>query len=691
MADVRIGIDVGGTFTDGVMVRDGTLTVAKVPSRRHDISGAILECCRALDADLAEASLFIHGTTVSTNAIIEKTGAPIAHITTAGYRDILFIRRGDSEPFNLHWQPPLPVVRRRDIYEIQERLAWDGSVTVPFDEAGARMIARVIAEKGYEAASVTFLHSYANAAHEVRMKEVLQEECPGILISTSADVLPQYREFERSSTTAVNAYLMPLVREYLRDLGERMRNAGFRHEPLIMQSNGGVTTVEEAEMRPARTVRSGPAGCAIAAASVAEQLEIEDAIFFDMGGTSTEVSVLHSGEIRWTPEIEFAWGVPIRFPSVAVQSIGAGGGSIAWVEAGRFLKVGPHSAGADPGPACYGKGGLAPTTTDAQVVLGRLSPAGLLGGEMSISPDLAEDAVRREVGEPLGLDVVEAAAGIVDVNTHNMLQAIRLMTVNRGVDPKLCSLLALGGSGPLYAAELANLLGVSEVLVPPYSGLASAMGMVLSDFRYDASRTLLLTEADLDLGQLDAAFEALEAEVSARLAAVNDVAHEQILRRTLDMRYQGQGFELSVPFGEVSARQSGNGRRRLPSDAFAESKSAFHAVHEREFGWREEAWPVEVVFARVTGEGIIGAKPTLQSPSHEHSHEKVPTRLCHFLGIAAPLETVVVRRSALGTGDKLAGPAIVEQMDTTTLVPPEWDATVDPGGNLRLAKAQAPS
>jgi N-methylhydantoinase A len=689
MADARIGIDVGGTFTDGVMVHDGQVSVAKVASRPGDIAGAILACCEALGAEFRNTGLFIHGTTVSTNAIIERTGQSIAHVTTAGYRDILFIRRGDSEPFNLHWQPPIPVVRRRHIFEVTERMTWDGTVDTPLDEANARQVAQIIAEKNYPAVSVTFLHSYANPEHETRMKEILAELCPDAMICTSYEVLPQYREFERSSTTAANAYLMPLVRRYLEDLTARIATLGYRNEPLIMQSNGGLTTATEAQMRPARTVRSGPAGCAIAAAQIAHEAGVDDAIFFDMGGTSTEVSVLNKGHVRWTPEIEFAWGVPIRFPSVDVHSIGAGGGSIAWVDARRFLKVGPQSAGADPGPACYDRGGQLPTTTDAQVVLGRLNPVALLGGEMDIDRALAERAIRDVIGEPLGMDLIDAARGIVEVNTNNMLQAIRLMTVNRGLDPKSSCLLALGGSGPLYAADLADLLGVSRIVIPPHSGLASALGMVLADFQHDASMTLLMREDRLEPPRIETVLQDLEREVHGPLNAAGSMATERIIQRTLDMRYAGQGFELPVPIDELT---TGRDRTSLAGHVdeacFRRAKQKFHELHEREFGWREDSWPVEIVFARVAGRGVIGAKPTLRAlgaqAGHRSAHQS--DRGCYFFGHSDPIATPVINRGDAERGEPRDGPLIIEQMDTTTIVPPAWRAAVDEMGNIVLTK-----
>lgn len=672
-AAVRIGIDVGGTFTDGVIVRDGEVRTAKVPSRPDDVAGGILACCDQLCDDLTEVSLLIHGTTIATNAIIEKTAKPIAHVTTIGYRDVLHIRRADSKAYDLKWNPPTPVVRRRDIFEIPERMAWDGSVIAEFDEQSARRTAQIIAEKGYPAVSVVFLHSYANPAHEERMREILEETCPEAAVSISADVLPHYREFERSSTTAVNSYLMPLMADYLEELEVRAEQKGLKRSPLIMQSNGGLMSLEEARRLPSRAARSGPAGGAIAMTKLADALEIEDAVLMDIGGTSTEVAVRHQGTLRWTPQLEFAWGIPIRFPSVDIHSIGAGGGSIAWVDRGRFLKVGPHSAGAIPGPACYGRGGELSTTTDAQVVLGRLNPVALLDGAMPIDREKAVAAIEEHIARPLGLKLEEAARGILRVMTNNTMQAIRLMTVNRGHDPRRSTLIAYGGNGPVYAADVARLLEISSVIIPAHSGVSSALGMVQADFEYDESVTILQSGGAIDAGAIAAALTKMEGKLAARLAAAGIADRDQELSRYLDVRYEGQGYELAVKL------DSGD-----PEDFAAQ----FHHQHELEFGWRQESWPLEVVFARVLARGVITGKAPAGAnadrapgPTPSANGE---TRECHFLDQEGTVRTPVVKRRSLAPGDELDGPLILEQMDTTTVVPPGFRAIVDRGGNLVL-------
>lgn len=680
MADLRVGIDVGGTFTDGVMVRDGRIAIAKVRSRPDDIPAAILDCVDALGVELDAVDVLIHGSTVATNAVIEKSAPPFAHITTAGHRDILFIRRGDSQPFDTRWEPPTPIVARRHIFEVRERRAWDGAVLEPLDEAQARRVAELVLARGYRSASVTFLHAYADGGHERRMREILHEVVPGIDVSISSEVLPHYREFERSSTTAVNAALVPLVSTYLDALEARARERGLRRPVLVMQSNGGLATAAEAKRLPARMVRSGPAGGAVATHGMAAQLGIEDAIFLDMGGTSTEVAVLSGGEMRWTPEVEFAWGVPIRFPSVDIHSIGAGGGSIAHVEAGRYLKVGPRSAGADPGPACYDRGGEAPTTTDAQVVLGRLDPDALLGGRMPISRERAVRALDEHVATPLGQTLERAALGVIDVTTSNTVQAVRLMTVHRGLDPRRSQLLASGGSGPLYAADVARALGVETVVVSPYGAVACALGMVLADFQYDASATLLVREDELDLSAVEATFARFGDELARRLEDAGVPPQARAIERLLELRYDGQGYELPVPVDGS-----------LDGARFAQVVAAFHAAHERAFGWSDAERLVEVVFARAVARGAMPGKPSLAVAPEPARADAGPraarTRACWFSGHDEPLETPVLARELLAPGDRLAGPAIVEQPETTTLVPPGWRLRVDAHANLLLTLA----
>lgn len=686
--NTRVGIDVGGTFTDGIAIRDGQVFTTKVPSRPDNPAAAILACIDALQVDVNDISLFIHGSTIATNAIIEKKAAATAHIATSGFRDVLFIRRGDSAPYQLDWQAPLPVVRRRDVFEVDERINAFGEVTKPIEPDAVRKVAQIIHERGYPAVSVTLLNSYANPTHERIIKEILHEVCTNAEICISCEVLPHYREFERSSTTAANAYLMPPISSYLNVLSTELRARGYDRDFLIMQSNGGLATPDEASRLPGKLVRSGPAGGAIAAGQLANACELDSAVLIDIGGTSTEVALLRNGRPSWTPELEFTWGVPIRFPAVDIESIGAGGGSIGWVESGRFLKVGPHSAGADPGPACYDKGGLQATTTDAQVILGRLNPTALLGGQMQIRADLARQALVEVLGIQLDADAVEVASGMIKVSTNNIVQTIRRMTVNRGLDPRESALIAYGGNGPLYAVDIAELLGMSKVVVPVFPGVTSALGMVLADHEYDQSKTLLIPEKDLHYEDIEHCFAQFENELSERLFRAGVPVELHVMQRYLDVRYDGQGYELPVA---LPRREYENVTIEVAADTFSHDvleqvKDRFHDDHRREFGWADKEWPIELVFARVVARGLITPKPDLTAmmPLWRTSDDAPQYRDCSFPIQNMRCKTMVWQRDMLSPGCSIKGPAIIEQMDATTLIPPGWDAAVDQLGNLLI-------
>lgn len=687
---IRVGIDVGGTFTDGIALEGLQLRTAKVMTRPEDPAAGILDCLQALQVAVEDISLFVHGSTIATNAVIEQKSPPTAHITTSGFRDVLYIRRGDSLPYQLDWQPPLPVVRRRDIFEVDERMDARGNVLRPLDHDGLVEVAAIIARRGYPAVSVTLMNSYVNPQHELEIKEVLARECPDALVCVSYEVLPHYREFERSSTTAANAYLLPLISDYLHNLTGSLAERGFDRSCLVMQSNGGLATHDEAARLPGKLVRSGPAGGAIAAAELASACDLGTAVLIDIGGTSTEVALLRDGRPGWTAELEFTWGVPIRFPAVDIESVGAGGGSVAWVESGRFLKVGPHSAGAVPGPACYGRGGEQPTTTDAQLVLGRLNATSLLDGEMEIRRELAEKALAQVLGVQLNVDNREAAVGMVHVATNNIVQAIRRITVNRGIDPREAGLVAYGGNGPLYAADIADILGIGKVVVPISPGVTSALGMVLADHQYDESRTLLVAEGDLDCTEIEACFRDFEESLEERLVRAEIPPEHRHLERYLDVRYDGQGYEIPVA---LPRREYDDVSVRIPDEPFSREvldtiKARFHEQHQREFGWSDPTWPVELVFARVVARGTIEPRPTLQSivPDLGRDRGQFGTRHVVFPIQGVDCEARVLHRSHLGPGDTVVGPAVVEQMDATTLIPPGWTAVVDTMENLVMQR-----
>ena len=676
-----LGIDVGGTFTDCILIdEEGEMQVAKVPTTPADLSDGVMDGWAKLGVTATDLGRFVHGTTAATNALIERTGAKLAHITTMGMRDIIEIGRGDrTDIYNFQWDPPPPLVLRKDIFEVTERLRWDGSVLTPFDEEQARQVAQIIKERGYEAVSITFLHSYVKSSHEQRMKEILQEVCPDILVSISSDILQQYREYERSSTTMCNAYLMPVMQRYLENLERKIHAAGYERDLLLMQSSWGLMTFSACQDLPARIVHSGPAGGVVAAARICE-LKGLDAITMDMGGTSTDVALIQDGQPKWTSQLEWEWGLPIRFPSVDLLSVGAGGGSLAWIDVGGSLKVGPKSAGAVPGPVCYGRGGTEPTVTDALVVLGWLNAEYLLEGDMALQPEAARVAIEDKVARPLGMGLEEAARGILRINLDTTMHVIRKMTVDRGHDPREFALIAFGGCGGMFAAELARELSIAQIIIPYRPGTMSAVGLALGDQVYELSRAFLVEQAKLDFAAIEKAFSDMQRELHTMLEEAGVPSTKRTFTYHLDLRYSDQAYEMSVPLHS----------RPFDQDSFHQAAESFHQAHEREHGYRDESIPLEVVFIRVFAEGAID-KPRLKKhalssnavqAAQRAQEAQVATRQVWFLYSPTPLATAIYKRELLTAGAILEGPAIVEQLDATTLILPGMRAEVDEHLNL---------
>ncbi len=671
-----LGIDIGGTFTDCVLFdAEGEMRVAKVPSSRTEQARCVMDGWRKLGVDGAELGAFLHGSTAGTNALIERRVGRGVLVTTKGMRDILTVGRGGrGDMYNLQWDPPVPLIERKDVFEVTERVLVDGSVERPLDEDEARIVAEVIKAKGYEAVGIVFLHSYRNSTHEERMREIVLEVCPEIMVCTSSEILPQYREFERTNTTVVNAVLMPIITGYVEELVARVSEAGFTHEPLLMQGSGGLMTPKVLSRWPARLVGSGPAGGVIGCARLASLAGFKDVITLDMGGTSTDVSLIINGEPKWNNELEVEFGMPVRFPAVDIRSVGAGGGSIGWIDVDGSFKVGPASAGAEPGPACYGQGGTNPTITDAQILLGRLDPERFLGGEMVLRPELSHKAVEETLAVPLGSTVEDAARGMLQINTNNIINAVRVATVERGYDPREFALMVYGGGGPMFGAEVAKQLGISRVIVPPNPGLMCALGIALADHKYELSTTLLLASDDPDYPKVEDAFLKLEQRVDGMLEDVGVPAERRSLQRWLDLRYEGQAYEISVP---VSSDE-------LNRDSFEEALERFHTEHLREYGYLDRDLVVEIVYNRVFGEGKID-KPEIRKyrvEGEDPAAAMVGTRSIYLADYADRTEAAIYSRDLLRVGNRVVGPAVLEQMDSTTIVPPDMVAEVDEYMNL---------
>jgi N-methylhydantoinase A len=669
----RVGVDIGGTFTDVVLVDDeDRLRVAKVPTTPGRFTEGLMHGVRRLDQDPAAMALFSHGTTVATNAVVERRGARSALVTTAGFRDTLLLRRHDrAKQFDIWWQPEEPLIPRRHIFEVPERMDFRGQVVTPLDEDSAREVARTIRDLELEAVAVVFLHSFMQPDHEVRMREILLEEHPDAYVTISSQILPEILEYERTSTVAINAYVGPVMSRYFARLASDLADFGYDGDILISSSAGGVMTPDIASLVPAKTMASGPSAGVIASAEIAGRAGYTSVITFDMGGTSLDLGLVDRGAIRRTNEWFASEQTPVRFPAIDVTSIGAGGGSIAWVDRGGVLHSGPQSASAEPGPACYGRGGTEPTNTDAQVVLGRLDPDRFLGGEMAIDPGLARAAVLRRVGEPLGLDSAEEAAeAILRISNNNMTQATRLTTVFRGYDPRDFALFAFGGAGPLFAAEIARESDIPTVIVPPLPGLASASGLLMMDVKHELSQSVLRPVDDLSDEALEDVVQALEAEVREALAreGVGDERLEVVVEG--DVRYFGMSQSVAI------ALERGPG-------LLERMQAAFEEVHTREYGYTvpPEVAPVELATIRVAGVGSVAkAQPDAVAVLPGAGAAARATRRVFFDGEWQ--DTAILARERLRPGDAIEGPAIVEQTDSTTVIHPGMSARVDAHRNI---------
>ncbi len=677
----RLGVDVGGTFTDLVMheVEGNRLEFAKTPSTPADQSEGVttgaLQLLDRLGVSPEAVAFFIHGTTVATNTLLERKGARTALVVTRGFRDILQIGRQDR-PDLYDWtiRRTEPIVPRRLRFEVSERVLHTGEVVETVSEADIAEIVRRLEEERVEAVAVCLLHSYAHPAHERQVGQAIRKALPGIALSVSSEVAPEFKEYERMSTAAINAFVAPVMERYLRNLQAGIEAQGIDSDLHIMQSNGGTMSADAAVRRPVQTILSGPAAGVIGSVGLAAQAGELNTISIDMGGTSFDISLCYQGEVRRTQDSEIE-RLPIKVPMVDIHTLGAGGGSIAWIDPGGALRVGPHSAGADPGPACYGRGGAEATVTDANLLLGRLSSEAFLGGRMALDVGLARDAIRERIAEPLGLSLEEAAEGIVRVVNAGMIKGIRVVSVAKGYDPREFTLVTFGGAGPLHAAELAAELNIPKVLVPIAPGVTSAMGLLMADLRHDLVRTALLSSVDAAPADLGEVYAELESEALAQMEREGVSREEVSLVRTADVRYLGQGYELEVPVsgGDVTASELGALYAR------------FHEAHTQAYGFALRDSPLEIVNLRATAIVTL-PQPTLGGA--ELAGENNPARALRehrdVFFHNEPRPSAIYDRSKLLAGDRIEGPAIVEQFDSTTVVWPGQSANIDRYGNLFL-------
>jgi N-methylhydantoinase A len=685
----RVGVDIGGTFTDLVALSDtGALVRFKVPSTPRAPEDGMLAGLRALLADASPAQIAIvaHASTIATNALLGQMHLElprVAFITTEGFRDVLEIgRQNRSAIYDLAVTRPRPLARREDRLTVRERRGSDGSTLVALDAGSARAAAATVAARGIRAVAVGLLHADIDGAHERAVADAIREAVPDAEISLSSEIDPQYREYERFSTTVVNAALAPIVRAYLERVARGVRALGVTAPIFVMRSDGGMAALDSAAQRPATLIESGPASGVIGAAYLGRALSLDNVLSFDMGGTTAKAGTIFRGVPEVSASFEAAGsthsgrsvkgsGYPVRFPFVDLAEVSAGGGTIAWIDAAGTLRVGPTSAGADPGPACYGSGER-PTVTDANVVLRRSNPRALLDGAFPIDAQRSYDAIA-SVSAPLGGDVERTAAGMIALVDAEMAKVLRIVSVERGHDARDFTLLAFGGGGPLHACAVAADIGVTHAIVPPHPGVFSAYGLLAADIRATAVRSLVAAAEDATWQRAQAIFDDLARDVDASLAAQEVGAADRSFVRELDLRYVGQSTELVV----------------VAPASLAEAIEAFHARHEHRYGFAARRDPVEIVTVRVVGIGAT-PKPELTSaplPSDRPPHDRALRERRDVFDGRAFVATPVYDRRELRAGDAFDGPAVIEQYDATTYVAPGWRARVDGFANLRLERA----
>ncbi len=694
MCGVRVGIDIGGTFTDLVAIdeQSGQIVNIKLSSTPRSPADGVIRAFQQFltTTGPTDISAVSHATTIAVNALLGQAGLELprtALITTAGFRDVLEIgRQRRHELYNLLIEKPRTLVPRRYRYEVKERVDYNGKVIRKLDPGNVRRVASQLKRDGARAAAIGFLYSYKNTEHEKQAKRILQQEYPEVLVTASHEIAPEHREYERISTTVVNAVLMPIVSTYLTDLSDRIRTLGITSQLCVMQSSGGIASKEIAVKQPVSIVESGPAAGVIASAYYAKQLDLEEMISFDMGGTTAKAGAIRHGVPQVVTEYEVAGkihsgrmvkgsGYPVRFPFIDLAEASAGGGTIAWVDEGGALRVGPVSAGADPGPACYGKGTDA-TVTDANLLLGRLNPECLLGGRMRISAELSKRTIEERICGRTGLPLVEAASGVVRIVNSSMTKVLRIVSVERGYDPREFTLIAFGGAGPMHACAMAEELKIPKIVVPNNPGLFSALGLLTADFTYGQIRALMRNITEVDSEELESVFEDLQTKGSRVLESQNVRRENLVFLRQLDLRYSGQSYELTIPAPQ-----------RILSDELRKIEDSFHHKHESVYGYSVREEPVELVNARLVSIGVV-TPPTM--PQQELTSKEPPSqallgkREVYFEKYEGYERCPIYGREKLAPGNVILGPSVIEQYDATTVIYPDWDARIDRIGAIEI-------
>lgn len=679
----KIGVDVGGTFTDVCMFNQitGEIYVHKLPSTPWDPSEAIgdgiSQVMSANNVMPHEMSYLAHGTTVATNATLERKGVKTAIITTKGFKDLIELaRQTRALLYDVQVEKPRPIIHRRFRKEVDERILYDGSVFKAIDKKEVEKIVDELKEDGVESYAVCLMHSYKNPIHEKIIEEIIKKRHPEAYVSISSDVLPEYREYERMTTTSLNSYVGPIVGKYANLFKKRVKEMGISVTPYINQSNGGLMSIETTFNKPIRTALSGPAAGVSGAVYMTKLAGIKDFITFDMGGTSTDVCLIENNTPKLTTTKAIA-EFPVRVPMTDVVAVGAGGGSIAWIDNGGMLKVGPESAGASPGPIAYGKGGTLPTVTDANVVLHRLNPKHILGGRMKVYEEEAIKAIEEQIAKPLGISGIEAARGIITVVNSNMARAIRVVSVERGYDPREFTLVAFGGAGALHAVKVGKDLGIRNVMIPSNPGILCAVGLLVSDIRSDYVKTNIADFTKDNINMMNECFEELKTEGNAWLDNEKISDNQRVIIKHADMRYLGQNFELSINIDFD----------KIDENNLEEIKAYFHREHKREYGYCREEARIQIVNFRATALGKVSTVKFEEQPeSGEDARDAIiDERDVYFEETDGFVQTKIYDRYALKANNKFAGPAIIEQMDATIVIPPGHKVSIDKYHNVMIS------
>ena len=672
----RVGIDVGGTFTDliAVQVETGQIVSTKVQSTPANPADGFIDSLVQSNIPSAEIDVIVHGTTVGTNALIERRGPKVGFLCTSGFRDLLETRREWREKlYDVHWEKPRALVPRRLRREVVERVDSRGEVVTPLSDDSVKAAIQLLKEEGANCYAISLLWSFLNPDHEHRVRDLIQEIDPGASVSLSVDVNPQIKEYERASATVIDAFLKPIVSSYVEEVTQRLKGLGIDGPLWLMKPNGGVMTADAARKRPLDTLASGPAGGVTASVHLGKTVGVPNLITFDMGGTSADVCLVFDHMPLLVNERDLEWNIPVRMPMMEIISIGAGGGSIGWVDKGGALQVGPQSAGADPGPACYNRGGTEATVTDAKLVLGRLDPEYFLGGTMSVDVEAARTALAK-VGAHFGWGAEECAFAIHKISLGKMAQLLREVTVVRGFDPRDFRLVSFGGAGGAFAAEIADEVGIPEVICPSDAGVYSASGCLFADMVLDLMQTYITPAVAADLDTINAHVQRMTDAALAELASV-EIEAQPAVEVLLDLRYFGEVYEITTPLESISRA------------GLAQAAQVFHGLHEQFYGFGRPEEPVEMVNLRLRA-SLPTEKPRLRHAGNEASPDTAQTSVRNvcFERAGNYLPTPIYERHKLPSGAVLQGPAVIEDPQTTVIVPPGFDARVDEFGNIRISK-----